>query len=95
MKIKETNYDEKDLFVRMEKLLDQGIIIDCVAVNQVENGYKDAVEAGDIPLVTYTVEVMNVNLDDMLFTEARDSFKEALECGIKAAEQIAKTKRAL
>jgi len=77
-----------DLFARIEKLAKKGIIIDVVAVNQIENGYQERVEAGDIPPVTYTVEVMNASLSGILYQESCDTFKEALETGIKKGESI-------
>jgi len=75
-----------DIFTRLENLSNKGIIIDVVAINQEENGYGLQVELGDVPLITYTVEVMNNKLDDMLYQESCDSFKEALEAGVKWAE---------
>lgn len=74
-----------DIFAEIDKLAKKGIIIDCVAVNQIENGYEEQVKAGSIPLITYTVEVMNINLDDILYTESCDSYKDALIAGIKWA----------
>ena len=75
-----------NIFTRIESLSTRGIIIDVVVVNQEENGYGLQVELGDVPLITYTVEVMNNKLDDMLYQESCDSFKEALEAGVKWAE---------
>lgn len=75
-----------DIFDRLNELNKQGIIIDVVAINQIENGYQERVEAGDMPLVTYTVEVMNNSLDDMFYQESCHTFKEALEVGVKWAE---------
>lgn len=79
-----------DIFEKIESLAKQGIIVDCVAVNQIQNGYKEQVEDGSMPLITYTVEVMNNELSDMLYTESCDTFKEALESGVKATEDFFK-----
>lgn len=57
-----------------------------MAVSQIENGNKKGIENGEFPLITYTVEVMNISLDDMLYTESCDTFKDAIEAGIKFAE---------
>ena len=77
-----------DIFIRLENLNNKGIIIDVVAIDQIENGHKEQILAGDIPLTTYTVEVMKETAQglDMLYQESGDSFKEALEAGVKWAE---------
>ncbi len=77
-----------DIFTRLENLSNKGIIIDVVAINQIENGYEEEVKLGNMPLITYTVEVMNTTLDNIIYQESCDSFKEALEVGIKWAEDI-------
>ena len=74
-----------DIFKRIQKLNKKGIIIDCVAINQIDNGNKNDVEKDIIPIITYTVEVMDISLE-MLYTESFDSFKEAIEAGVKTAE---------
>lgn len=63
----------------------KGIIIDCVAVNQIENGYGEQVKNGSMSVVTYTVEVMDNRLD-VIYQESCDTFKEALEAGVKWTE---------
>lgn len=78
---------ESDIFEKIQSLIKQGVVIDCIAVNQAQNGYQEQVAIGDMPLITYTVEVMDVSLSNMLYAESCDSFKEALENGIKAAEK--------
>jgi hypothetical protein len=77
-----------DILTRLENLNNKGIIIDVVAVDQIENGHKEQILAGDIPLTTYTVEVMKETSHglDILYQESCDSFKEALEAGVKWAE---------
>lgn len=47
-----------NIFTKLENLSTRGIIIDVVAIDQIENGNKEQILAGDIPLTTYTVEVM-------------------------------------
>lgn len=79
-----------DLFNRIKRLNEKGIIIDCVAVNQVKNGNGEDVENRSLSLITYTVEVMDSSLGEMYYTESCDSFKEAIETGVKFAEQIKK-----
>lgn len=32
------------IFERIERLNEKGLIIDCVAVNQIENGYEESVK---------------------------------------------------
>lgn len=75
-----------DIFDRIQKLNQKGIIIDCVATDQIENGNRKGVENGEYPLVTYTVEVMNASLEKMLYTESCDSLKEAIYAGVIFAE---------
>jgi hypothetical protein len=75
------------MFDKIERLAKKGIIIDCVAVNQIENGYQEQVSDGSMPLITYTVEVMTTSLE-LLYTESCDSFKEALEAGLKWAKRL-------
>lgn len=76
-----------DIFDRLQNLYNRGIIIDCVAVNQIDNGYDLEVEAGLTPLITYTVEVMYDDLE-IIYQESCDTFKEAILLGIKYAENI-------
>lgn len=75
-----------DIFERINNLAKKGIIIDVVAVNQIENRYQEQVKVRDMPLITYSVEVMNVDLDDVFHQESCKSLKEALEAGVKWAE---------
>jgi hypothetical protein len=77
-----------DIFIRLENLNNKGIIIDVVAIDQIENGNKEQILAGDIPLTTYTVEVMKETAQglNMLYQESCDTFKKALEVGVKWAE---------
>lgn len=77
-----------DIFIRLENLNNKGIIIDVVAIDQIENGHKEQILAGDIPLTTYTVEVMKETAQglNMLYQESCDTFKKALEVGVKWAE---------
>lgn len=77
-----------DIFEEIQKINEKGIIIDCVAVNQNENGHEDEVKEGILPLITYTVEVMDSSLSEILYTESCDSFKEAICVGVKFAKQI-------
>jgi len=74
-----------DIFTRIENLATKGIIIDVVAINQIENGYGERVEAGDMPLITYTVEVMDTSLGNMLYTESCNTLRETLGVGVKWA----------
>ena len=81
-----------DIFIRIENLNNKGIIIDVVAIDQIENGHKEQILAGDIPLTTYTVEVMKETAQglNMLYQESCDSFNEALKAGVKWAEEVNK-----
>lgn len=74
-----------DIFDKINTLTKKGIIIDCVAINQIDNGYGERVEEGSMPLITYTVEVMDTNLE-ILYQESGNTFKQALEAGVKWAE---------
>jgi uncharacterized protein YjgD (DUF1641 family) len=76
-----------DIFEKIEDLLKKGIVIDCVAINQIDNGCQKQVNEGSMPLITYTVEVMNTSLE-VLYAESRNSFKDALVAGIKAANKL-------
>ena len=75
-----------DIFERIQALNKKGIIIDCIAVNQIDNGNEQGVKDGAFPLITYTVEVMDTSLGEMFYTESCDSFKEAIYSGVKFAE---------
>ncbi len=76
-----------NIFIKLENLSTRGIIIDVVAIDQIENGNKEQILAGDIPLTTYTVEVMKETAQglNMLYQESCDTFKKALEAGVKWA----------
>lgn len=74
-----------DIFGRIESLKDKGIVIDCVAVNQKNNGNERQVNDGAMPLITYTVEVMDTYLE-IIYSESCNSFKEAVLTGIEFAE---------
>lgn len=76
-----------DIFEQIENLANRGIIIDCVAVNQEQNGYGDQVKNGTMPLVTYTVEIMDTSLE-VLYAESCNNFKTALDAGLKAANKL-------
>lgn len=75
------------LFDRQETILKQGLVIDVIAMNQISNGNQKKVEKGIMPLITFTVNVMDITMEDVLFTISCDSFKEAFETGVEFAEQ--------
>jgi hypothetical protein len=75
-----------DIFERIESLKDKGIVIDCVAVNQKNNGNERQVNDGAMPLITYTVEVMDTYLEIIYYSESCNSFKGAVLKGIEFAE---------
>lgn len=77
---------DNNLFARHESLISKGIIVSVVAINQISNGYEEQVKDGNMPLITFTCEVMDEALEDMLFTMSCDSFEEALREGIEYAE---------
>jgi hypothetical protein len=77
-----------DIFERIQELNKIGIVIDCIAINQIDNGNEKGVKEGVFPLITYTVEVMDTSLGKMFYTESCDSFKEAIEAGVKFAEKL-------
>lgn len=78
---------EKNLFERHQALTEKGIIIMVNATNQISNGYEKQVNEGSMPLITFTVEVMDEKLEDMFYTISCDTFEEALTEGIQYAEQ--------
>ena len=79
-----------DIFERIQELNKKGIIVDCVAVSQIDNGNEEGVKNREFPLMTYTVEVMDESLGEIFYTESCDSFKEAIYVGVKFAEQMNK-----
>lgn len=51
-----------NIFQKIDKiLLEHNIVIDVVAINQIENGYGEQVESGVMPLITYTYEIRPQN----------------------------------
>ena len=76
-----------DIFKEIEELNQKGIVIDCVAINQINNGYQEQVNNGSMPLITFTVEVMDTSLE-LLYSESCCSLKEALDAGRKAAHKM-------
>ena len=76
-----------DIFEQIESLREKGIVIDVVAVNQIENGYEEQVKAGSMPLITYTVEVLDTSLE-VLYAESCNNLKEALKAGVAAANKL-------
>lgn len=63
-----------------------------MVVSQIENSNKKDVENRDMPLITYTVEVMDATLSKILYTESCDSFKEAIYAGENLRKNINKLK---
>ncbi|ADO60014.1 hypothetical protein [Paenibacillus polymyxa] len=78
---------DKDLFTRHEALRQKGIIIGVVAINQISNGNESLVKKGMMPTVTFTVEVMDESLEDLIYNISCDSFEEALQEGVEYAEK--------
>ena len=78
---------DKDLFTRHEALRQKGIIICVVAINQISNGNESLVKKGIMPKVTFTVEVTDESLEDLMYNISCDSFEEALQEGIEYAEK--------
>lgn len=78
-----------DILTKIKKLESEGYIVDIIAMNQYENCVKH-VEEGIMPIVTYTFEVMNLDLSDIIYQESFNSFSEALEEGVKNFEKYLK-----
>lgn len=72
-----------DIFEQLELILKNGYSIEYYSVNQISNGNEEAVKNKMIPLITYTVCVVNVNTEETIYTESCNSIKECLLKGIE------------
>lgn len=77
-----------DILKKVDQLKEKGIVIEIVAINQIENGLEEQIKNNTIPLITYTVEVMDESLSKILYSESCNLFSEAVMAGIKYAESI-------
>ena len=77
-----------DLLKKVDEFKKKGIIIEVNAIDQIENGMQEQIKDGSMPLVTYTVNVMNSDMSDILYAESCDWFSEALMAGIRYANNI-------
>ncbi len=77
-----------DILKKVDQFKTKGIVIEIIAINQIENGLEEQVKNNIIPLITYTVEVMDESLSKVLYSESCDLFSEAVIAGIKYAEGI-------
>lgn len=78
-----------NIFEKIKKLENKGIIIDYMAIDQIEGGMKNEVENGDVPRITYTVYVKKIDGEE-IHCESEDTVKEALITGIIEGEKYLK-----
>ncbi|QST02454.1 hypothetical protein IMZ31_23685 (plasmid) [Pontibacillus sp. ALD_SL1] len=77
---------------RHEAVMEKGYVVSVIGMNQRSNGLGDRVDRGEIPLVTFTVEVTDVSMYDLYYSASHDTFKEALVDGLDYAEKRDKLK---
>ena len=78
----------EELQKRLEAIEARGYILEITPHNQVDNGYLDAVESGDINLITYTATIYNVSIERSYGATSKDTFYEALLWGLETAENL-------
>lgn len=80
--------EELQIPERLEAIEERGYILEITPHNQLDNGYSDAVESGDINLITYTATIYNVSIERNYGAASKDTFYEALLWGLETAESL-------
>lgn len=73
----------EEILEEVEKITEQGYSIEYLPINQYDNGQKELVEAGEIPLVTYTLDVINMENGESIYSESFNHIQDCLRAGVK------------
>ena len=78
----------EDLQKRLQAIEERGYILEITPHNQVDNGYLDEVDSGEMKLITYTATIYNVLIERNYGAASKDTFYEALIWGLETAEKL-------
>ncbi|MFC0903766.1 hypothetical protein ACFHWD_03560 [Clostridium sp. MT-14] len=73
----------KNILEEVEKIAEQGYSIEYMPINQYDNGHKDEVNAGEIPLVTYTLDIINMENGESIYSKSFNHIQDCLRVGVK------------
>ena len=79
-----------DIFKRHDNLVKEGVVVEVSMVNQVNNGLKDRVESGGIPLITFTGYVLDIEGNVLDAVSSSNTFEEAFISGVEYGERLLK-----
>lgn len=77
-----------DIFLKIEEIAKEGYFIDYMIHDAIEEGHRYMVEDGEIPLITYTVNVIRNSDCAYIYSESFDHLEECLNAGIKFMEDF-------